>query len=98
MFLRHRGHPYPEVRRAGIDFAVLELFVSYRRPLRFDELVDVHVRAGHLTRATFQIGYPLEVEGEARSTAVTVHGSVDPSGRAARLPGRLAGVADGRRA
>ncbi len=86
MFLRHSGHPYADVRRAGIDFAVLELFVRYRRPLLFDDVVDVHVRAGHLTRTTFQIAYLLEVDGEARSTAVTVHGAVDESGRAARLP------------
>lgn len=90
MFLRAGGHPYAEVRGAGTDFAVLELFVSYRRPLVFDELVDVHVRVGRLTRATFQIAYLLEVEGEARSTAVTVHGAVDASGRATRLPDWLA--------
>jgi acyl-CoA thioester hydrolase len=97
MFLRDRGHPYAEVRRAGIDLAVLELFVSYRRPLRFDEVVDVHVRVGHLTRATFQIGYLLQVEGEARTTAVTVHSAVDASGRAARLPDWLPAAAEYRR-
>lgn len=95
MFLRQSGHPYAEVRRAGIDFPVLELFVSFRRPLYFDEVVDVHVRAGRLTRATFQLAYLLEVDGEARSTAVTVHGTVDASGRAARLPEWLDAVVGG---
>jgi acyl-CoA thioester hydrolase len=93
MFLRRNGHPYAEVRLTGIDFTVLELFVSYRRPLLFDEVVDVNVRLGLLTRATFQIGYLLQVEGETRSTAVTVHGAVDMAGRAARLPAWLSGVA-----
>ncbi len=93
MLLRHHGHPYQEVRSSGVDFAVLELFVAYRRPLRFDELVDIHVRMGPVTRATFQMGYLLEVEEQARATAVTVHGAVDPDGRAARLPAWLPALA-----
>ena len=92
--LRHAGHPYEEVRLEGIDFAVLELFVRYRRPLRFDERVDIHVTVGHLTRASFQAGYLLAVNGEARATAVTVHGAVDPNGRVVRMPSWLAGVID----
>lgn len=98
MFLRWHGHPYGEIRRAGIDLAVLELFVTYRRPLRFDEVVDVHVRVGHLTRATFQIAYLLEVDHARRAAAVTVHGAVDPTGRAARLPDWLVGLAGEERA
>ena len=39
--LRHAGHPYEQVRAEGIDFPVLEVYVRYRRPLRFDEVVDV---------------------------------------------------------
>ncbi len=93
--LRHAGHPYEEVRLEAIDFVVLELFVRYRHPLRFDELVDVHVTAGRLTRATFQVGYLLAVGGEARASAVTVHGAVDPTGRAVRMPPWLAGVIEG---
>jgi acyl-CoA thioester hydrolase len=92
--LRHAGQPYEEVRRAGIDFAVLELFVQYRRPLYFDDAVDIHVAAGKLTRTTFQVGYLLEVAGEVRTTAVTVHGAVDAQGRGVRLPAWLVDLGD----
>lgn len=84
--LRHEGHPYAQVRAEGIDFAVLEVYVRYRRPLRFDEWVDIHVSLGALTRTTFQVGYLLTVDGEVRSTAVTVHGAVDTDGRGRRIP------------
>ena len=90
--LRHAGYPYQQVRAEGVDFAVLELLVHYRRPLRFDDVVDVHVTVGSLTRTTFQAGYLLTVEGEARATAVTVHGAIDPAGRAARMPAWLFSV------
>jgi acyl-CoA thioester hydrolase len=93
--LRHVGHAYDEVRKAGINFAVLELFVRYRRPLYFDDAVDVHVTAANLTRTTFEVGYLLQVEGQTRATAVTVHGAVDHQGRPARMPSWLTSVMGG---
>jgi acyl-CoA thioester hydrolase len=88
-FLRFIGHPYDEVRTGGEhsrDFAVLEAWVQYRQALHFDDPVDVHLRVGAVTRATFQIAYLLTVDGEVRATAVTVHGCVDRTGRPTRLP------------
>ncbi|HEY3842270.1 MAG TPA: thioesterase family protein [Acidimicrobiales bacterium] len=89
-YLRHLGHPYDEVRAEGLDLVVLEVAVQYRRALKFDEEVDVHVWAGAVTRTTFQIAYLLTVGEEVRATAVTVHGSVDTEGKATRLPGWIA--------
>ena len=91
-YLRHVGHPYDEVRRDGYNFAVLEVAVQYRRPLEFDQEVDVHLVAGHVTRTTFQLAYLLTVDALVRATAVTVHGCVDPSGRATRLPSWVGAV------
>jgi acyl-CoA thioester hydrolase len=31
-FLRHSDHPYAKIREDGIDLAVLEVFVQYRKP------------------------------------------------------------------
>ena len=45
-WLREIGHPYDSVRAEGVDFGVLEAFVQYRRALRFDEVVDVHLALG----------------------------------------------------
>ena len=89
--LREAGHPYESVRagEGGVDFAVLELYVRHRRPLRFDDLVAVHVMVADLTRTTFQVGYLVQVDGQAMATAVTVHGAVDGRGRPARMPAFL---------
>ena len=86
--LRESGFPYEAVRAGndGIDFAVLEFYLRHRRPLRFDDLVAVHVIVEDLTRTTFQVGYLLTVEEEVRATAVTVHGAVDVRGRPSRMP------------
>ena len=73
-YLRGLGHPYAELRAEGVDYAVLEAFVQYRRPLRFDDVVEVHLRFGAATRASFQMAYLLTVGDEVSATAVTVHG------------------------
>jgi acyl-CoA thioester hydrolase len=91
-YLRHLGHPYTEMRAEGIDYAVLEVFVQYRMPLRFDDEVDVHLVLGAATRATFQMAYLLTVGGGVRATAVTVHGCVNAVGRPARMPEWLLGL------
>jgi acyl-CoA thioester hydrolase len=85
-YLRRLGHPYGEVRGEGINFAVLEVAVQYRRPLTFDDQVAVRLRAAAMSRATFQLAYLLTVDHAVHATAVTVHGCVDVGGRARRLP------------
>ncbi len=85
-YLRHLGWPYTALREEGIDFSVIEVFVQYRVPVRFDEVVDVHLDAGLVTPATMQLAYLLTVEGERRATAVTVHGVVRTNGRPTRMP------------
>ena len=95
-YLKAVGHPYDEVRagdggdaehgEGGRDFPVLEASVQYRRPLHFDEEVEVSLLIGAVTGTTFQVAYLVAVGGEARATAVTVHGCTDRTGRPARLP------------
>ncbi len=85
-FLRHIGHPYELIRQEGIDFSVLECTISYLRALRFDDVATIHLAVAATTRATFQIAYLVVHNDEHVATAVTVHGSVDREGRAARTP------------
>jgi acyl-CoA thioester hydrolase len=85
-YLRHLGHPYAEIRAGGHDFAVLELFAQYRRSARFEDVVTVHTRVGSVRGATFQMEYLLMIDDETCASAATVHGVVDPTGRAVRAP------------
>jgi acyl-CoA thioester hydrolase len=94
-WLRAAGRPYAAIRAAGTDIAVVEAHVRYLRAVRFDDSVDVHLRAGAPTGATIQIGYLLRRDGEAVATAVTVHACLDAAGggRPGRIPDWLAALA-----
>lgn len=88
-YLRDLGHPYAVLREEGFEFPVIEVAVRYLAPLRFDDLVDVHVAVGSARAASFQLDYLLTRNGQRCATAVTVHGVVDGHGRPTRVPGWL---------
>jgi acyl-CoA thioester hydrolase len=85
-YLRALGRPYHRLRAEGVEFPVVEAAVRYRRPLRFDDVVDVGVMVASAGGATFQMSYLLGSAGMTSATGVTVHGVVDGQGRPARVP------------
>lgn len=88
-YLRHIDHPYTEWQAAGLDAAVLEAYLRYVKPLRFDDIVVVHLMLAASTRTTFQMAYLLTVDDTTAATAVTVHAMVNGQGRPTRLPAWL---------
>ena len=94
-FLRSLGTPYPEIRAQGVDLAVLELFMNYQVSARFDDLVTVHTRVSKLKGATFQMDYLLRVQDQISALGTTVHGVLDPEGRATRIPAWLRELLEG---
>ncbi len=94
-WLRALGRPYGSLRADGIDLAVLELVVQYRRSARFEDVVQVHTRMGEGRGATFQLDYLATVAGEVAAVGATVHGVVGPDGRARRMPADLRSLLGG---
>lgn len=101
-FLGHVGRPFTAWRADGIESPVLESFVQYRHPCRFDEQLTVHLSLAAATRATFQMSYLVTAavadteadtdtdtdtgSHDVRTTGVTVHGCTTTAGRPTRLP------------
>jgi len=88
-YLRALGRPYDRLRAEGVEFPVVEAALQYRRPLRFDDAVDIAVMVAAASGATFQMSYLVRCGGVTNATGVTVHGVMDGQGRAARVPAWL---------
>jgi acyl-CoA thioester hydrolase len=86
-YLRALGRPYDRLRADGVEFPVVEAALQYRRPLRFDDVVEVAVMIASAGGATFQMNYLVGTGGATSATGVTVHGVVDGRGRPGRVPG-----------
>ncbi len=88
------GHPYHEVRAAGMDIAVVELFTSYLSAVRFGAAVEVRAALRDVGRSTFAIHYLVRQADRACTLAVTVHACLEhASGRVVRVPAWIAAVA-----
>jgi acyl-CoA thioester hydrolase len=85
-YLRALGRPYDRLRAEGVEFPVVEVALKYRKPLRFDDAIDVAVMVASAGGATFQMGYVVSCDGMISATGVTVHGVVDGHGRPTRVP------------
>ena len=85
-YLRALGRPYDKLRAEGVEFPVVEAALQYRKPLRFDDAVEVAVMVASAGGATFQMNYLVSCAGMISATGVTVHGVVDGGGRPTRVP------------
>jgi acyl-CoA thioester hydrolase len=94
-YLRALGRPYDRLRDEGVEFPVVEAAMRYRRPLRFDDVVDIRVRVASAGGATFQMPSALGSAGVDSAAGVTVHGVVDGQGRPTRVPVWLRELAAG---
>ena len=88
-YLRALDRPYDRLRADGVEFPVVEAALQYRKPLRFDDVVDVGVMVASAGGATFQMSYLVRCDGVTSASGVTVHGVVDGQGRPIRVPGWL---------
>lgn len=84
--LRERGRAYSEWEAEGVFLSVGEVQVTYRSPVRFDELVRIHTRVAEVGRRKVAFAYRLEREGVRIAEARTVHFVTGLDGRASTLP------------
>jgi acyl-CoA thioester hydrolase len=77
--MRQAGASYGELVERGVQAPVIEATVRYRRPARFDDVLDVHAWISELGRARFTFEYMVcrESDGEVIATGRTVHAYVD---------------------
>jgi acyl-CoA thioester hydrolase len=93
--MRAMGIPYSEMERGGTSLPVVEAYVRYRSPARYDDLITAVVRTGLAGPASLRFDYELRSADGAVLFAdgYTVHAAVDVvRGRPARLPASIAAL------
>jgi acyl-CoA thioester hydrolase len=87
--LRAVGKSQRDLERLEIGFPVTEAHCRYRRPARYEDLLDVEVRVTAMRAASLVFEYEIRREGELLVDGHTVHACVAPSGRPVRIPAEL---------
>ena len=88
-FLRALGVRYRDLEAAGIYFVVYKCSCTYRRPIRYDDLVTVRVTIVRQTRTRIDHAYRVLRDGALCCEAATTLACVGGDGRAIGLPEEL---------
>lgn len=87
-FIRSYGMSYAEVEQRGVFLPVREAQCRYRKPARYDELLQVHTSISQWSRASLNFVY--EVRNADKSliltTGSTQHATVDSTGKPIAVP------------
>ena len=71
-YWRETGISYKQLRDEGFEFIIKHVSVEYKKPLLFEELIEVKVGVRKLARASFILGYEIYKEnGELAVEAET---------------------------
>jgi acyl-CoA thioester hydrolase len=84
--LRQNGGNYRELETEGFFLAVVALEVRYRRPARYDDLLELETRITKIGVAKVCHEYKLLRQGELLATATTTLACLDSNGRPCHLP------------
>jgi len=83
--LRSLGLPYSEIRREGYEVVLLEACCKFKRPLYYDDMVEIEISLENMDRFTFAFSYEVRVGGELRAEGSTKHCMVK-DGKIVSLP------------
>ena len=87
--LRHRGLSGRDLEAEGVMFPVAEASCRYRRPARYEDLLDVDIAIAELGHARIRFVYEVRRGGEVLAEGHTMHACVDAAGHPRRIPPAL---------
>ncbi len=93
--LRELGLPYSEIEKMGYYLPVVEAYARYRKPIVYDDLIEVKSVVKEIPSTRVRIDYEIRRDGESeiRAEGYTVHFFVSAGrGRPVRAPKRFAEV------
>lgn len=83
------GMSYKEIEQAGFALPVKEVQCRYRRPARYDDLIQIHVWIAEWRRASIRFQYEIynESRTEVLCEGMTFHAFTSLQGRPVAIPG-----------
>jgi acyl-CoA thioester hydrolase len=86
VFMDEHDRPYRDYVAAGLHFATTHVEIDYRRPLRFDDRVEISTWLQELRGASLRMAYLLRCDDQVVASAATEHAMVDAAGHPRRIP------------
>ncbi len=90
-FLREKGLPYSKMREEGYEVVLISACCEFKKPVYYDEIVEIHLKVENLNRFTFEFSYDVKVNDELRARGRTKH-CVVKNGKLVSIPEKYMNV------
>jgi len=87
--LRAAGLRYRDLEAKGVLFVVVKVECRFRRPARYDDVLNLHVRITRQSRARIDHAYRLYREGVLLCEGSTILACINPQGQPIPIPEEL---------
>ena len=85
-YWRALGKSYKDLEAWGVALPVVEAHCAYRRPARYEDLLDIDVEIGELRGASVRFVYAVRRGGELLAEGWTRHAVIGTDGRPRAIP------------
>ncbi|WP_205862462.1 YbgC/FadM family acyl-CoA thioesterase [Planosporangium thailandense] len=90
-FFRDLGWTYPQLNEIGVDPSVVAAQLTFQRPIRFDQVVQVHVQCTRVGRSSFTLETTYSTDEHVAARAEITYVNVTAaSARSRPLPEAIA--------
>lgn len=72
-YCKSKGIVYRELEESGYGLVVVEMFISYKRPLRYDDEFEIHTFIEDINKKMIKFGYKIFKDSETCASGYTKH-------------------------
>jgi acyl-CoA thioester hydrolase len=85
-YWRSLGRTYKDLEDAQVAMPVIEAHCNYKKPARYEDLLEVDIRVGELRTASMRFDYVVHRGADILAEGYTRHAIIGPNGRPRAIP------------
>jgi acyl-CoA thioester hydrolase len=85
-YWRSLGRSYKDLEAAQVAMPVIEAHCKYKRPARYEDLLDIETEVTEMRGASLRFSYTVRRGTEELAEGFTRHAVIGPDGRPLRIP------------
>jgi acyl-CoA thioester hydrolase len=85
-YWRSLGRSYKDLEDAGVGLPVIEAHCAYKRPARYEDVLDVDVEIGEIRMASLRFDYKIYRGAELLAEGWTRHAVIGKDGKPRVMP------------
>ena len=85
-YWRSLGRTYKDLEDAQVAMPVIEAHCNYKKPARYEDLLEVDIRVGEMRTASMRFDYVVHRGPEILAEGYTRHAIIGPNGRPRAIP------------